>query len=302
MNRESYISHLKDAGRLLGYFAATIILGALIAPPIFWAGQRLALHGVFPALSHFDFEAYFHRAIVLAALVLLFPTIRFMQIRSAKDLGLSPNPHRLPDCGRGFLLAAIPFLCFGGLLLALGTYHLRASISWAALGQIVLTAIVVPLIEEPLFRGFFLGVLLRSCRPAIATVVSAAIFSIVHFLKAPNETTMSAQWYSGFVSLSHSLSQFSDPTMLVAGFTTLFLIGCILADARIRTRSLWLPIGLHSGWILASGVFNKIAQRETLALPWLGTNLLIGLAPLCIGLVTWGILVIWFKHARAPVS
>jgi membrane protease YdiL (CAAX protease family) len=302
MKRESYISHLKDAGRLLGYFAATIIFGALIAPPIFWSGQWLAAHGVLPALARFDFEAYFHRAIVLAALVFLFPTIRFMQIRSAKDLGLIQNRHRLRDSGRGFLLAAIPLLCFGGLLLALGTYSLRASISWAALGRIVLTAVVVPLIEEPLFRGFFLGVLLRSCRPAVATVLSAAIFSIVHFLKAPNETTMSPAWYSGFVSISHSLSQFSDPMMLAAGFATLFLIGCILADARIRTGSLWLPIGLHSGWIFASGAFNKIAQREMLALPWLGTSLLIGLAPLCVGLVTWSILVVWFKHARASDS
>ena len=50
--------------------------------------------------------------------------------------------------------------------------------------------------------------------------------------------------------------------LVLAGFTTLFLIGLILADARLQTRSLWLPIGLHAGWILASGAFNKIAHRE----------------------------------------
>ena len=33
-----------------------------------------------------------------------------------------------------------------------------------------------------------------------------------------------------------------------------------LADARLQTRSLWLPIGLHAGWIFSRGAFNKIAR------------------------------------------
>jgi CAAX amino terminal protease family. len=45
---------------------------------------------------------------------------------------------------------------------------------------------------------------------------------------------------------------FGDPMMVLAAFATLFLIGCILADARVLTRSLWLPIGLHAGWIFAA--------------------------------------------------
>jgi len=61
---------LKDAARLLGYFAATILLGALLAPPLFWAGQWLAGHSVFPALAKFDFETFFHRALLLAAVAL----------------------------------------------------------------------------------------------------------------------------------------------------------------------------------------------------------------------------------------
>jgi membrane protease YdiL (CAAX protease family) len=85
--------------------------------------------------------------------------------------------------------------------------------------------------------------------------------------------------------------------LVLAGFTTLFLIGLILADARISTRSLWLPIGLHAGWILASAVFAKVARRELLALPWLGKNMLIGLVPLAVCLVSWVLLRIWFRHA-----
>ena len=157
---------------------------------------------------------------------------------------------------------------------------MRSHVAWAAVASVTLTAAVVPLIEEALFRGLFLGVLLRGNRPLLATLVSSAFFSIVHFLKAPDQTTTSVEWTSGFVSLAHSFDQFTDPMLVLAGFTTLFLIGLILAHARLRTRSLWLPIGLHAGWILANGVFNKIAHREIVALPWLGKSLLIGIVPL----------------------
>ena len=65
--------------------------------------------------------------------------------------------------------------------------------------------------------------------------------------------------------------------LVLAGFSTFFCIGWILADARLRTRSLWLPIGLHAGWIFANGVFSKVAHREIVALPWLGKDLLVGI-------------------------
>ena len=149
--------------------------------------------------------------------------------------------------------------------MALGNYTMRAQVAWPAVAAVALTAAAVPFIEEALFRGLFLGVLLRGSPALAAALLSAAIFSIVHFLKAPDQTTTSVSWTSGFVSLAHSFDQFTEPMLVLAGFTTLFLIGLILADARLRTRSLWLPIGLHAGWILASGEFNKIAHREITA-------------------------------------
>lgn len=86
--------------------------------------------------------------------------------------------------------------------------------------------------------------------------------------------------------------------MMLALFATLFLIGWILADARLRTRSLFLPIGLHSGWIFVAGVVGKLTRRETVILPWLGTNLLIGLIPLGLGLITWALMIVWLRYAN----
>jgi membrane protease YdiL (CAAX protease family) len=87
--------------------------------------------------------------------------------------------------------------------------------------------------------------------------------------------------------------------LVLGGFSTLFVIGIVLAHARLSTRSLWLPIGLHAGWILASEAFGKMAQREVVALPWIGRNLLVGLVPLAICLLTWVLLRTWLRYAGA---
>jgi membrane protease YdiL (CAAX protease family) len=178
-----------------------------------------------------------------------------------------------------------------------GVYSMRPGQPWDELLAVLPSAIVVPMIEEPLFRGLFLGVLLREFRTWPANLISAAIFSIVHFLKGPDLTVTTVHWYSGFISLAHSFDQFREPMLVLAGFTTLFVIGVILAHARVRTRSLWAPIGLHVGWILASMLFGKIARREVVALPWLGKSLLVGLVPLAVCLLSWVLLRTWLKYA-----
>ena len=283
---------------MLAYFAATILFGALVAPLLYWGAQSLAARGIFPALAGFDFESFFHRALMLGAVAFLWPLLRWLKIRRRRDLGLSRNEHWLPDLGLGFLLSAGPVILCEYFLIQWGVYLLKPSPPWGDVFAVLPTALVVPMLEEPLFRGLFLGVLLRGLRTRPATLLSAAIFSIVHFLKAPDETVATVQWYSGFVSLSHSFDQFREPMLVLAGFTTLFVIGVILAYARLRTQSLWAPIGLHAGWILASMVFAKLARREGTALPWLGKNLLVGLVPLAVCLVSWGLVRIWLKYAR----
>ena len=288
---------MKDAARLLAYFAATILFGALVAPLLYWAARALAAHGFFPALAGFEFESFFHRALILGALAFLWPLLRWLRIRGRRDLLLEPNRHWGRDLIAGFLLSAVPVVLCEIFLVQRGVYSMKPGQPWDEFLAVLPSAIVVPLIEEPLFRGLFLGVLLRGFRAWPANLISAVIFSIVHFLKGPDQTVTTVHWYSGFDSLGHSFDQFREPMLVLAGFTTLFLIGVILAHARLRTRSLWAPIGLHTGWILASMAFGKIARREIVALPWLGKSLLVGLVPLAICLVSWVLLRTWLKYA-----
>jgi uncharacterized protein len=286
---------LKDAARLFIYLAASVVLGALLAPLLFWSTQSLVPQ-LFPGV---DFESFFHRAVLIALLVLLFPFTRWVGVRRWRDLGLERNSSWLRDVTAGFLLAAMPLLCCGAVVIVLHVFSFRHVINWWAVAKVTGAAVVVPLIEECFFRGLILGVLLRSGYKYAAMLLSSALFSIVHFLKAPERTSTTVSWSSGFDSIAHSFSQFRNVLVVTAAFTTLFLIGYIMADARVKTRSLWLAIGLHSGWIFGSGLFNRIARREIIALPWIGKNLLVGIVPLVLAAVTWLLMRMWLRSEDA---
>ena len=288
---------MKDAAKLFAYFLWVVVGGALLAPPLFWSAQHFS--GFF---AKFNFESFFHRALLICAIAFLWPLLRWLRLHSFRDLQLDKNRHALRDAIAGNLLAGIPLLVGAFVLLATRIFLPKNAISWNAFGAVLAAAVVVPLIEELFFRGLLLGILLRSLRPVVATLIISGFFAILHFLKAPTRPNESVSWLSGFHSIANSFAQFADPMMVLASFTTLFLIGWILADARLRTRSLFLPIGLHSGWILVAGVVGKMTKRETIILPWLGTNLLTGLLPLALGLITWALMIGWLRYANRAHS
>jgi uncharacterized protein len=291
---------LKDAARLAAYFIGIVVIGALLAPILFWSAQALAAHGVLPFLTKYDFDTFFHRAILAAAVLLLWPLLRVSNVRSFADLGLEPNSQWGRDVGLGVLLSVIPLLVCGALLIALHVYSFRHVLVWPRLGKVFLAAVSVPFIEETFFRGIVLGILLRTGRKVMAVVTVSVLFAAVHFLKGSEWEPATVTWSSGFQAIGDAFAGFGDPMMVLAAFTTLFLIGCILADGRVLTRSLWLPIGLHAGWIFASGTFSWLAHRQMSALPWLGKNLLVGIIPLGLAGITWILMRLCFKNDRAP--
>ena len=290
---------MKDVSKLAAYFIATILIGAILAPILFWSAQSLAAHGVFSFLARYDFETFFHRALLIAAVLLLWPLLRVSRVRGLADLGLAPNSRWGRDLFAGAAISVVPLLFCGVLLITFHVYAFRHSFAWARFGKMLLASIAVPFIEEAFFRGIVLGVLLRTGRKYMAIFAVSAIFAAVHFLKAPERTSEIVTWTSGFSSIAHAFDGIGDPMLVALALATLFFIGWILADARVLTRSLWLSIGLHAGWIFASGAFSRLARQQTLVFPWIGKNMLVGIIPLGLAALTWIIMRIWLKYDRA---
>jgi membrane protease YdiL (CAAX protease family) len=290
---------LKDVVKLAAYFIATVVIGAIVAPILFWSAQSLAAHGVFSFLAKYDFETFFHRALLVAAVLLLWPLLRVSHVRCLADLGLAPNSRWGRDLCAGAVVSVLPLLLCGLVLIAFHVYALRHSFAWPRFGKMLMASITVPFIEEAFFRGIVLGLLLRTGRKYIAIFAVSLIFAAVHFLKAPDRTSEIVTWTSGLSSIAHAFDGIMDPLMLAPALATLFFIGWILADARVLAHSLWLSIGLHAGWIFASGTFSLLARQRIPALPWVGKNLLVGIIPLCVAALSWVIMRIWVKYDRA---
>ena len=290
---------MKDAAKLAAYLLGIVIVGALLAPILFWSAQSLPTHGLLSFLAKYNFETFFHRAILIAAALLLWPFLCISHVRSMSDVGLAPNPRWGRDLCVGILFSLIPLLCCGALLVAFHVYLFRHAFAWPRLGKVLVASMIVPFIEETFFRGIVLGVLLRTGRKYMAILAVSALFAAVHFFKAPERTSAIVTWISGLNSIAHSFGQIGDPMTLASAFATLFLFGCVLAVARVHTHSLWLPIGLHSGLIFGSGAFSWLTHRQIVAVPWLGKNLLVGIVPLGVAAITWIIVQTWLKYDRA---
>ena len=86
--------------KILAYTAAVIVVGCLLAPPLYWAGHAVAAAGIAPELGRFGFAKFFNRAVLVAAVVLAWPLLRWLGIRQMADAGLAPNPARCRHPGR----------------------------------------------------------------------------------------------------------------------------------------------------------------------------------------------------------
>ncbi len=328
-----------DVLKIFAYVAATLVLGAILAPWLYQAGKGLAevfegkegsgpLHFIASAAGRADFPRFFDRSLMLSALVLLFPLGAWLRLgRGPGSFRDTPWSLRLPDnvivsdrgqplrrnpdgwwhLGTGFFIAAALLLLSGWLVLQAGCFVWRdaalstrgvpnkfpMAIEWAdAVKEVLPRALLVALIEEVLFRGVLLGIFLRAMRPGPAILLLSFLFAFVHFLEPARGATVPdpEAAHAGFVLLVQIFSRFADPLSLMSRFSILALVGVVLAYARYRTASLWLPVGLHVGWVFGMGMF-KAATWPVAGLPkqveWLiGKSLLEGLLPLSVVAVT----------------
>jgi membrane protease YdiL (CAAX protease family) len=273
----------------------------VLAPPLYWGGQALAAHGIFTEfLTSVPFQRFFNRAILVAAILLLWPTVRSLKIGSVRELGLEPDPRWRTHLAIGFGIAAVLVAAMAGVFAAFAIYKWRVPLQWGALPKIAVSAITVAFLEEALFRGGMFGLFRRSMRPWPALFWVTAIFAIVHFLK-PDEKfhPTHVTWMSGFQALPHSFHQFAEPMTLLAGFTTIFTLGWVLGYATWRTRSLWMAIGLHAGVVFVKMGFSKMTKHKITALPWIGDELQIGLVPVAVlafsGVCVW----LWLRYEHS---
>ncbi|MEM9281894.1 MAG: type II CAAX endopeptidase family protein [Verrucomicrobiota bacterium] len=315
------------AVKLVVFVAGTILLGALLAPPLFHGGKLVVAKGWLEgglfddlngSMDRAKFSRYFNRAILAGALIMLFPILKWMNAGGKKRgslrefLMLEPNSAWWRHLLIGFGLAAISLLFLGwgyvsqGWYVASGTEKPVLEIVLEALG----TAAAVGFLEEFVFRGALYAILSKVLKPRALFFVVAFLFAILHFFNPPSGlnvehvTAGSGFWFIGRI-FQHFFSQFGDLYFLLSEFAVLFAIGLVLGYTRERTGSLWLGIGLHAGWVFGVKVFSPLLRRNferEEMMPWLGDSLRVGLVSFLMVSVTGLIVWIWLRKSSILVT
>ncbi len=293
---------MKDLRKLLLYLVASVVLGALLAPLIFKIGHPLADRGIFPSVTGQGFHRYFTRIVEIVALLLLWPLARSLKVKSLAELGLRWDTRWASRLAFGFFAAvalmavmSLGVSAFGGVIL-----HPPGERRFDEIGKVIFTAACVGFIEECIFRGAFLGLLQRSMSRFGALVASSLFFAVLHFLQPLKSEIAPAdvQWSSGLALIPSIFSQWNQPVMVAASFTTLVAVGWVLGWVTQRTHSLWLGIGLHAGWVFCVQGLAKFAAFAPGMLPWIGADIRIGLAPLITVILTGLLCRAWLNYGR----
>jgi membrane protease YdiL (CAAX protease family) len=195
----------------VGFFIFMVLVGVeIITPLLLWVFGLLVAGTVGLCISG-----------LLANLL----TLRIFDRRPVTDIGLQANP----VSARNFFTG----LVYGGGAAALmliapilgGAGHLvlkqHSDFQWISL-LFYLTAILVAAAgEEMMFRGYGFQILVEKLGPYAAMLPVAVLFGLVHG---------------------------SNPHVTWLAVFNTMLWGVILGYAFLRSRDLWLPIGLHFGW------------------------------------------------------
>lgn len=303
-----------QTGAVLLWIAAALVLAAVLAPWLYGAGKELATVTAEREMAGFwewlgaacgraKFGRFFNRALLLSALVLLpFLLLRVRRLSVAGGASHAPLlgatlaeswPRRAALWALGLAAAAVLLWGLGWLLAWAGAFGPKAEVPSAGklLGRALWPALGASVGEELIFRGVLLGLWLRVARPLTACAGSSLVFAVLHFLQpAPGDVLADprAPW-AGFQLLGSMIWHFTEPRFFVADFLTLFVLGLALAHARLRSGSLWLPMGMHCGWVLVFKLFHgqhfRIADGPIPPL-LVGDNLRSGILPLAVIVLT----------------
>jgi membrane protease YdiL (CAAX protease family) len=228
---------INDFGRLRSGWRFVLFVGVFIALSLLIVTFLRVVfvfngHDGPSSTSQFIAELLFRTGHLAAALGAGYLCARFLEGLPWRSLGLTFHHGWLRDFGFGSAIG------FASLVVAVAVASRGFSFSigstgWSGIVRSMIGSgvllIVAGLAEEAMFRGYGLQTLSRAKLAWLGVLLTSVPFALVH-LQNPN---------------------------VVRGltFANTALAGIWLAAAYLRTRSLWLPLGVHWSWNWALGWF-----------------------------------------------
>lgn len=206
----------------------------------------------------------------------IFPAMAWLKL-SKTDLGFAPTAVFLKQVLLGLGLGLMTLMPVFIVQYALGIHIIDAAQQWTV-GLVIkktlisfLLALLISLIEEPIFRGIlFVG--LKNKLPVISAIlISSTYYAALHFLDSKTQIPFQQmQLLSGFSLLGEAFANLLNPDILSA-FLALLMVGIFLGVLRAEVKqSLGLCIGCHACWVwqikMSKSLFNTDASSDYLYL------------------------------------
>jgi membrane protease YdiL (CAAX protease family) len=217
------------------------------------------------------FPRIFDRVIMVAAAVALLLFASQLQLSELLREGLRYTRSSLPQIAYGLGLGLMGIAVLFGV--ASVTLHRPLPIVsiMVRAARFLGAALVIGLIEETFFRAILLGGLSRDFGSRPALFISAAVYSITHLIRSPKHYFLTGfHPAAGLYNLGASVERIAHPGNLLAMALGLFLLGLVLGEAFIRTRRVYLAIGIHAGVVIGAKCWSVVAAGASLSVPrWL---------------------------------
>jgi len=155
---------------------------------------------------------------------------RYVDRRPFASLGL----HLKARWGREFLMGTLIGLAMGGAYLVIGLISGSVRLGWGGVagGELAVLAagfLLAAVFEETLFHGYPFQTLLEGIGPYPSLFLVSVVFGLFHR---------------------------ANPNFTPVGSINIGLAGLLLGVGYLRTRALWLPIGIHLSWNLFQVLFS----------------------------------------------
>jgi uncharacterized protein len=231
---------LRSGWRLLIYVALIFVLSFFLTHIMRVVYLLLETRSI--PQPQFVADVIYRLGLLLVALGAGYLCARYLEELPWKSLGLTFHQGWFRDLvigsAVGFvsLAVAVGIAMLGsGLKFSFSDFALT-SITTSMLGSLTLF-IVAALAEEALFRGYGLQTMARARLAWVGVLLTLLLFGLAHE-ENPNVVPL-------------------------VTFTNTALAGLWLAVAYLRTRSLWLPLGVHWSWNWALGWFFGLPVSGT---------------------------------------
>jgi membrane protease YdiL (CAAX protease family) len=200
-----------------------VIIGIFLAPGGKPGGNPVqSLGKAYQTLVGLGAEWFMFLIAFLAAVVVA----NYLEHRGARSLGLAFTSRGLKEFGLGFGIGMLMLSLVVLILAGLGMYQIHGlnegagpALTWGVI--LGLGFLGVGLFEEFLFRGYLLQNLMDGLGLPAAAIISCLVFAAMHIVN-PGENPL--------------------------GILDVLCASILLLVPVLRTRALWMSVGLHTAW------------------------------------------------------